>query len=55
MKAFEATILAIERECQNKIVGGYKRYSDDKYIGGNPWILTTLWLAIYYKKNRTGK
>jgi len=49
-EAFKATILAIERECQNKIVGGYKRYSDDKYINGNPWILTTLWLAIYYKK-----
>lgn len=49
-KAFKTTILAIKRECQNSIVGGYKRYSDDRYIGGNPWILTTLWLAIYYKK-----
>lgn len=49
-EAFEATLLAIERECENKVVGGYKRYSDDRYIGGNPWILTTLWLAIYYKK-----
>lgn len=28
-------------------VGGIKRYEDDIYIGGNPWILTTLWLAQY--------
>lgn len=28
-------------------VGGILRYEDDNYIGGNPWILTTLWLAHY--------
>jgi glucoamylase len=28
-------------------VGGIKRYEDDTYIGGNPWILTTLWLCHY--------
>lgn len=28
-------------------VGGIKRYENDHYIGGNPWILTTLWLAHY--------
>jgi glucoamylase len=28
-------------------VGGIKRYEDDNYIGGNPWILTTLWLSHY--------
>jgi glucoamylase len=27
--------------------GGIKRYEDDHYAGGNPWILTTLWLAHY--------
>ncbi|WAM33946.1 glycoside hydrolase family 15 protein [Caldicellulosiruptor morganii] len=52
-EALKGAIFAIERECENRIVGGYKRYSDDRYIDGNPWILTTLWLAIYYKK--TGK
>lgn len=31
-------------------VGGIKRYEDDSYIGGNPWILTTLWLAQYRAK-----
>ncbi|MEW9699680.1 glycoside hydrolase family 15 protein [Paenibacillus sp. SI8] len=29
-------------------VGGIKRYEDDNYIGGNPWILTTLWLSHYH-------
>lgn len=24
---------------------GIKRYEDDRYIGGNPWIVTTLWLS----------
>jgi oligosaccharide amylase len=28
--------------------GGIMRYEGDHYVGGNPWILTTLWLAIYY-------
>lgn len=35
-------------------IGGVARYIDDPYyrtspdIPGNPWIITTLWLAIYY-------
>ncbi|BBN06864.1 glucoamylase [Marchantia polymorpha subsp. ruderalis] len=28
-------------------VGGLKRYEDDHYIGGNPWIVTTLWMGLY--------
>ncbi len=28
--------------------GGYLRYEDDNYIGGNAWIISTLWLALYY-------
>ncbi|WP_306795300.1 glycoside hydrolase family 15 protein [Cohnella sp. GbtcB17] len=32
-------------------VGGIKRYENDGYIGGNPWILTTLWLAQYRVQN----
>ncbi|MBA4493235.1 glycoside hydrolase family 15 protein [Paenactinomyces guangxiensis] len=38
---------AIERSLTSQPIGGIKRYEDDKYIGGNPWILTTLWLAMY--------
>jgi glucoamylase len=30
--------------------GGLGRYPSDQYYGGNPWILTTLWLALYYEK-----
>ena len=28
--------------------GGYLRYEGDNYIGGNPWVISTLWLANYY-------
>ncbi|RKP54330.1 glycoside hydrolase family 15 [Cohnella endophytica] len=37
----------IERLLTSPIVGGIKRYENDTYIGGNPWILTTLWLSHY--------
>ncbi|WP_276357473.1 glycoside hydrolase family 15 protein [Cohnella caldifontis] len=38
---------AVERALTVPGVGGIKRYEDDPYIGGNPWILTTLWLAQF--------
>ncbi|WP_239615298.1 glycoside hydrolase family 15 protein [Cohnella mopanensis] len=38
---------AIERLLTSPKVGGIRRYEDDNYIGGNPWILTTLWLSHY--------
>ncbi len=28
--------------------GGYKRFEDDHYMGGNPWVIATLWIAEYY-------
>ena len=28
--------------------GGYLRYKDDEYMGGNAWIISSLWLALYY-------
>ncbi len=28
--------------------GGYLRYKDDIYNGGNAWIISSLWLAMYY-------
>jgi glucoamylase len=43
------TVLAIEKAF-NYEIGGIGRYSRDVYYGGNPWILTTLWLALYYEK-----
>lgn len=39
---------------QNKVVGGFARYEYDSYyqidsaLPGNPWFITTLWLAEYY-------
>ncbi|CAM6128135.1 unnamed protein product [Calypogeia fissa] len=31
-------------------VGGLQRYENDHYVGGNPWILTTLWMGLYDAK-----
>ncbi|MDQ2084886.1 glycoside hydrolase family 15 protein [Herbivorax sp. ANBcel31] len=42
------TVRAIEKALTSHPVGGIKRYENDGYIGGNPWVLTTLWLALYY-------
>lgn len=41
------TAEAVARHLTVPGVGGLKRYEDDTYAGGNPWILTTLWLALY--------
>nr|BAA97041.1 glucoamylase TGA [Thermoactinomyces vulgaris]BAB40639.1 glucoamylase TGA [Thermoactinomyces vulgaris] len=47
---------AIETHLTSPIVGGIKRYENDPYVGGNPWILTTLWLAqLYIKQGRIKK
>jgi glucoamylase len=43
------TALEIE-QAFNYRVGGIGRYPGDKYYGGNPWILSSLWLALYYTK-----
>ena len=28
--------------------GGYKRFENDHYMGGNPWVIATLWMVNYY-------
>lgn len=43
------TALAIEQAFSYR-VGGIGRYPGDSYYGGNPWILSALWLALYYEK-----
>jgi glucoamylase len=48
------TVAAIENSF-NYEVGGIGRYSGDVYYGGNPWILATLWLALYNEKLKDGK
>jgi glucoamylase len=48
------TVAAIENSF-NYEVGGIGRYSGDLYYGGNPWILATLWLALYNEKLKDTK
>lgn len=43
-----STARLIEKRLWSPKIGGLKRYENDTYMGGNPWILTTLWLAYYY-------
>jgi glucoamylase len=30
--------------------GGLLRYEDDAYVGGNPWVLASLWLGLYRRQ-----
>ncbi len=48
----KASAHKIEELLTSGKVGGIRRYEDDEYMGGNPWILATLWLALYYTKTR---
>jgi len=43
-----STVDVIEKRLTNSNTGGIKRYENDNYMGGNPWILTTLWVALYH-------
>ncbi|MEM0139357.1 MAG: glycoside hydrolase family 15 protein [Ferroplasma sp.] len=55
----KSSIQNIERILTVKNIGGIARYQNDLYqrresnpeITGNPWIITTLWLADYYISN----
>ena len=40
-----ATIEAVERELRLED-GGVLRHEDDDYAGGNPWLISTLWLGL---------
>lgn len=42
------TVKVLEDILTCREAGGIKRYENDSYMGGNPWILATLWLASYY-------
>src|SRR5688500_13396935 len=44
-----ATVAAIERELR-LACGGVLRHEGDDYAGGNPWVLTTLWLGLYCRQ-----
>lgn len=42
------TVRAIEDHLDGFPAGGFGRYEYDSYIGGNPWVISTLWLGLYY-------
>ena len=44
----EKTAKKIEDALYCSKAGGIYRYEDDSYAGGNPWIVSTLWLALYH-------
>ncbi|PKM82310.1 MAG: glycoside hydrolase family 15 [Firmicutes bacterium HGW-Firmicutes-14] len=41
------TVASLVEKLTNQATGGLKRYENDCYIGGNPWVLTTLWLGMF--------
>lgn len=49
------TVDVIEKVLTSHGIGGIKRYESDGYIGGNPWVLTTLWVALYHIKTKNYK
>ncbi|WP_051276143.1 glycoside hydrolase family 15 protein [Desulfovirgula thermocuniculi] len=42
----ENTLKRLEEALTSPAVGGLYRYEGDGYAGGNPWVVTTLWLGI---------
>lgn len=32
--------------------GGYLRFEEDHYTEGRPWVISTLWMAMYYIEAR---
>jgi len=44
----QSTAESIEKNLFNSQVGGIHRYQGDCYAGGNPWVLTSLWMSIYH-------
>lgn len=44
----QKTVRSLEELLWNRHVGGLHRYEWDGYRDSNPWLITTLWLAIYH-------
>ena len=43
----KSTFGFLERMLRDGNTGLHGRYEDDRYIGGNPWTLSSLWIAAY--------
>lgn len=48
----ESTARAIEQALEFDEAGGIGRYENDSYIGGNPWVVATLWIALYHIRKK---
>lgn len=46
-EGMQKTVEHLVKTLTNSDVGGIHRYLGDNYIGGNPWVLTTLWLGLF--------
>jgi glucoamylase len=44
----ERTVEIVEKALDAPVTGGIMRYENDGYIGGNPWVIATLWVALYH-------
>lgn len=44
-RRLETTVMKIKESLL--VEGGFKRYEKDNYIGGNPWVVSTLWMALF--------
>jgi GH15 family glucan-1,4-alpha-glucosidase len=47
------TAVRLEKLLTCEKAGGMLRYEEDHYAGGNPWVIATLWMGMYYLE--TGK
>lgn len=48
-----ATAEVVEQVLSKAPAGGLMRYEYDSYIGGNPWIIATLWAALYHIERKS--
>jgi GH15 family glucan-1,4-alpha-glucosidase len=44
-----ATVASVEREL-GLPDGGVLRHEEDEYAGGNPWLISTLWLGLAHRR-----
>ncbi len=50
-----STAQIVEQQLGIHQAGGLMRYEYDGYIGGNPWVLATLWAALYHIEGKSYK
>lgn len=48
----KGTLEVIEQVLDCPVSGGLKRYENDNYAGGNPWLIAALWAALFHIENR---